>query len=298
MSLVSTLSEVQVHEVDEQTVRAYEHEGPHYSEAFNLFKEAAAYVCILASTTVGPSPVWDVRQAVLGGHLVRMFKLMRFVLEESIEKRAEMLAILVRLLAECVINLRYLIRNDSPDLIDSFVAYSLQHERDLANRIRENIRENGGEELPIERRMLKSIEKTFLNSGIPESELPKKRVHNWGDNNLYEKAKDVLVGEAYLAIFGGPSRNVHGGWHDLLQHHLECVAPEQFKANLEFTRPRPQPIYALTELIAETLSGCTELLGHPEVTPLFARLSDLHRRNRMASNLHEEYFVRRRDVGR
>lgn len=298
MSLASTLSEVQVHEVDEQTVRAYEHEGPHYSEAFNLFKEAAAYVCILASTTVGPSPDWDVRQAVLGGHLVRMFKLMRFVLEESIEKRAEMLAILVRLLAECVINLRYLIQNDNPDLIDSFVAYSLQHERDLANRIRENIRENGGEELPIERRMLKSIEKTFLNSGIPESELPKKKVHNWGDKNLYEKAKDVLLGEAYLAIFGGPSRNVHGGWHDLLQHHLECVAPEQFKANLEFTRPRPQPIYALTGLIAETLSGYTELLGHPEVTPLFARLSDLHRRNRMASNLHEEYLVRRRDEER
>ena len=230
---------------------------------------------------------------MLGGHLVRMFKLMRFVLEESIEKRAELLAILVRLLAECVINLRYLIQNDSRELVDSFVAYSLQHERDLANRIRDSVRENDGRELPIERRMLNSIERTFLNSGIAEVDLPKKKVHNWGEKNLYEKAKDVLLGEAYLAIFGGPSRNVHGGWHDLLQHHLECVAPEQFKANLEFTRPRPQPIYALTGLIAETLSGYVELLGHPDVAPLFVRLSDLHRRNLLASNLHEEYLVRR-----
>ncbi len=200
---------------------------------------------------------------------------------------------MVRLLAECIINLRYLIQNDSPDLFQSFLAYSLQHERGLANRIRENIKENEGTELPIERRMLNSIERTFLNSGIPAHALPKKKVHNWGDKNLYEKAKEVLLGEAYLAIFGGPSRNVHGGWHDLLQYHLECVAPEQFKANLEFNRPRPQPIYALTGLIAETLSGYAELLGHPDVTPLFARLSDLFRRNQLASNLHEEYLVRR-----
>jgi hypothetical protein len=293
MSLAATLAEIEVHEVDELAIRAFQHEGMHYSEAFNLFKEAAAYVCILANTTVGSSPTWDVRQAVLGGHLVRMFKLMRFVLEESIENRAELLSILVRLVAECVLNLRYLIQNDNRELIDSFVTYSLQHERDLASRIRDNVRENDGQELPIERRMLNSIERTFLNSGVDEADLPKKRVQNWGGKNLHEKAKDVFLGEAYLAIFGGPSGNVHGGWHDLLQHHLKVVAPEQFKANLEFTTPRPQPIYALTGLIAETLSGYVELLAHSEVGPLFARLSDLHRRNLLASNLHEEYLVQR-----
>jgi len=81
-----------------------------------------------------------------------MFKLMKFVMEESIECRDEMLSVLVRLLAECVINLRYLIRNNSTELIQSYLAYSLRHEKDLADLIRRNVHDRSGIELPIEAR--------------------------------------------------------------------------------------------------------------------------------------------------
>jgi hypothetical protein len=291
MAIASMLAEIDRTAVDETELSTFDNERQHYGVAFNLFRETTGCVCILASTTVGSEPAWNVEQAVLGGHLVRMFKLMKFVMEESIECRDEMLSVLVRLLAECVINLRYLIHKNSSELIQSYLAYSLRHEKDLADLIRRNVRDRSGVELPIERRMLRSIQRTFDNSLFPEKSLPPKKLRNWGDKNLFEKAKDVELGDAYLAIFGGPSRNVHGGWHDLLQYHLECESPGVFRPNLEFTRPRPQAVYSLTHLISETLLRYTELLGHPSLGPLHDRIADIVGRNQLASDLHERYLV-------
>lgn len=291
MSLESTLAAIESTRVDEVELTSFTRESQHFSVAFNLFREAASYVCVLANVTVGSTQAWNVEQAVLGGHLVRMFKLMRFAMEESIEHREEMLSVLIRLLAECVINLRYLIRNSSPELIRSYIACSLQHEKELATLIRSNIDARAGEALPIEVRMLRSISITFENSRLTEEELPVKKIRNWGDKNLFEKAKDVGLGEAYLAIFGGPSRNVHGGWQDILHYHLECDSPGVFRPMLEFKQPRPQAIYSLTHLIVETMMGYVELLDHPSLRQVFDALADLDERNHAASNAHENYLV-------
>ena len=223
-----------------------------------------------------------------------MFKLMCFVLGESVEDRAELLSVLTRLLAECVINLRFLVLNRSDDLINSYVAYSLQHEKELGDLIKSNIGKRAGEELPIERRMLNSISRTFENSCFPEPSLPAKKIKNWGNKNLFERAKEVDLGQAYLAIFGGPSRNVHGGWQDLIQFHLELVGPGEFKPNMKFARPRPQPIFSLTHLISETLFGYATSLEHASLEPVLARIADLDRRNGVASRLHEQFLIANR----
>jgi hypothetical protein len=291
MSIESTLASIDKTRVDATELGAFTRESQHFSIAFDLFREAASYVCVLANVTVGPTQSWNVEQAVLGGHLVRMFKLMRFVMEESIEHREEMLSVLIRLLAECVINLRFFVQDLSPELLQSYLAYSLHHEKELATLIRSNIDGRGGDKLPIEERMLRSIARTFENSLVKEEDLPARKIRNWGEKNLFEKAKDVGLGEAYLAIFGGPSRNVHGGWQDLLHYHLTCEAPGVFRPRLEFKQPRPQPIYTLTHLISETLMGYVELLGHPALQSILAFLADLIERNHMANRAHEEYLV-------
>lgn len=291
MSLESTLADIEKTRIEGTELASFTRESQHFEVAFNLFREAASYVCVLANVTIGPIQVWNVEQAVLGGHLVRMFKLMRFAMEESIEHREEMLSVLVRLLAECVINLRFLVRNYSPELIRSYLVYSLQHEKELATFIKSNIHARAGETLPIEERMLSSIARTFENSLLREEELPTKKIRNWGEKNLFEKAKDIGLGEAYLGIFGGPSRNVHGGWQDLLQYHLECESPGVFRPRLEFKHPRPQAIYSLTHLITETLMRYVELLDHPSHDLVFDALVDLDARNHAASQAHEEYLV-------
>lgn len=291
MSLESTLADIEKTRVEGTELASFTRESQHFGVAFNLFREAASYICVLANVTIGPTQAWNVEQAVLGGHLVRMFKLMRFAMEESIERREEMLSVLVRLLAECVINLRFLVRNYSPELIRSYVVYSLQHEKELSALIRSNIDARAGEALPIEERMLRSIARTFENSLLKEEELPTKKIRNWGEKNLFEKAKDIELGEVYSAIFGGPSRNVHGGWQDLLQYHLECESPGVFQPKLEFKNPRPQAIYSLTHLIAGTLMGYVEFLDHPNLDLVFDALTDLDERNRAASQAHELYLV-------
>ncbi|MBL8498531.1 hypothetical protein ABF87_03580 [Nitrosomonas sp. JL21] len=298
MSLESTLAAIEKTRIEWTDLASFTRESKHFEVAFNLFREAASYVCVLANICVGPIQAWNVEQAVLGGNLVRMFKLMRFAMEESIEHREEMLSVLVRLLAECVINLRFLVRNSSPELIRSYLLYSLQHEKELAALIKSNIDARAGEVLPIEERMLRSIARTFENSLLKEEELPAKKIRNWGEKNLFEKAKDIGLGDAYLAIFGGPSRNVHGGWQDLLQYHLECESPGIFRPRLEFKNPRPQAIYSLTHLIAETLMEYVELLNHPSLDPVFDVLEDLKERNYAASQAHEGYLVAKMSANR
>lgn len=293
MTIESILADVAETSINEAEIRAFSSEGQHYGVAFDLFREAAGCVCILANVLDGERRGWGVSQAVLGGHLVRMFQLMRFVMEESIEHRDELMSVLIRLLSECVINLRFLIQEYSEELTESYLASSLQHERELAELVRKNVRERGSS-LPIEDRMLTSIDRTFANSCFPESKLPAKKIRNWGNKNLFEKAQAIGLDAAYIAIFGGPSRNVHGGWQDLLQYHLECVSPGLFRPKLEFSRPRPQAVYALTHLISETLLWYVDLLDNPEVKPVEMRLQEIISKNHMATGLHEAFLSQHR----
>lgn len=293
MPLPDFVEEFDRTEVDEAPVRQFERNTQYFDLAFNLFRETAQWVCLLANTTVGDRPTWDVSPAVYGGHLVRMFKLMCCLLEEAIKNRAEFMWIVIRLLAECVINFRFLVEKRSEELIRSYLMHSLQHERELRDRITANVEVRNGKALPIERRMLASIERTFANSRIAVNDLPDRRIRNWGNKSLFQKAKAVGLGDAYLSIFGGPSRNVHGGWQDLLQHHLECKAPGEFAPRMEFTAPRPQPIFALSCLIVRSLIAYIGMLGHPDIEPAVQKLRDLIQRVELADELHEDFLATR-----
>jgi len=111
---------------------------------------------------------------------------------------------------ECIINTSFILKNYSPELVLSYKSYSLKHEKKLMNRINENIKHRGGEVLPIEERMLKSINHSFRVSRVEPEQIKAKELRDWGNKNIYQKAEDVGLGEAYLAAFGGPSHGIHG----------------------------------------------------------------------------------------
>ena len=228
-----------------------------------------------------------------GGNLVRLFKLTRFIIEEAAHDRAELMWVLIRLTAECVINLQYLTEYGSPDLIDSYLFQSLQHERELRQLILANISSRSGTRLPIEERMLASIQRTFTNSCVEADHVPSKKIRDWGGKNFFEKTKAVHLDHAYSAIFAAPSRNVHGGWHDLLQHHLDCNKPGEFSPRLDFTKPQAQPIFALSVLVIECLRTYIEMLAHDELDVLRPRLIDLENRIRLVDKLHEDFLSSR-----
>jgi hypothetical protein len=112
--------------------------------------------------------------------------------------------------------------------------------------------------LPIEQRMLNSIERTARIAGLALEDIDLNNRTPWGGKNLREKAKAVGLDGAYLAAFGGMSHNVHGAWQDLCQFHLETNGDGRFQPNMEWGRPRPQPLLAVATI---ALGAVQDFLG-------------------------------------
>jgi uncharacterized protein DUF5677 len=291
MSLEATIADIERVEVSEDAASLFVREGQYLELAFNLLRETGQWVCVASCLSVGDRPIWNVRQAVIGGHLVRLFKLIRLLLETVNTDRAELMWVLLRLASECVINLRYLLLDNSDEVVQSYLHQSLQHERELKHVIERNIAARNGERLPIEDRMLGSIAKAFEKSQVREDDLPVPRIRHWGGKNAFEKAEAIGLEDAYLAVFGGPSRNIHGGWRDLLEHHLVCEAPGQFAPNLEFSSVRrPQPIFATASMIVPGLIDYVDHLAVGQLAIVREKLLDLYGRILLADRLHEAYL--------
>ena len=285
-----TIGDIEPVTVNRSEVESFEKNSQYAELAFNLFRETAQWVCLFAAI-LGERPSWNVHEAILGGHLVRLFKLTRCILEVA-QERAEIMWIFLRLSAECLINFRFLLANASDELFASYLHQSLQHDRELLWQIDQNVAARGGAVLPIEKRMRHSVARTFERSGVNMSDLPEKKIHNWGSKNLFERAQAVGLDSAYFAIFGGPSRNVHGGWRDLLEHHLDYKSDGQFTPHLDFSgESRPQALFAAAYITVPALLHYIEVLG-PAVGMEAARrrLQDLGERVSLADTLHEQFL--------
>lgn len=233
-------------EIDDEQVRAFKSEGDFIALSVSLLIEAGSYVCVGGNLYPAETRNWNRDEAVLGGHLVRLYKLIDGILDQTCKHRRETSFVLARLAFECIVNLRYLIAHASDELFRSYRNYSLQHERQLLARIKANIEARGGQKLPIERRMIKSIERSFRVSGTDVEDAPEIREQNWGGANIFERAKAVGLAGAYLAAFGGGSHTVHGNWQDLVEHHLEDIDDSSFCADFEWHAPQPQVLDAIT----------------------------------------------------
>lgn len=294
MSLDSILASIDAVVVDEAELRSVDREAPFFRAAFDLVRETTQFVCLFASVNYSVTPTWNVRQAILGGHLVRLFKLSRSLLDNVNEKRGELIWVLLRLSAECVINFSYFLANPSDETYTSYLHHSLQYERDLLRKIQTNIAARGDASWPIEERMRTSIMRAFERSQVTIDSLPEKRIRDWAGKNLFQKAESLGLEQAYFAIIGGPSRNIHGGWRDLLEHHLTSEVDGQFRPNLEFSElRRPQPLFAMASMVVPALDEYVRFLAAPKLDRVRPLLADLHRRIRLADSLHEEYLQRR-----
>lgn len=255
-----------------------------------LMVETASYVCV-AACTMGAKPVWDRDRAAICGNMVRLYKLLHSVLDQTCQRRQETSFILSRLVFETVVNIRYMIRKFSSELIDMYVAYSFRHERKLRDDIQENIDARHGVVLPIEDRMLRSINRSAAAAGISLDDVDPKQRGPWGGKNLYDKSEAVGLGRAYLAAFGGTSHSVHGNWHEIYGNHLHWDEKEGFTPNLDWHRPRPQVLFALCALVVETLRDYFVFMGGEQAKMLFDELlSDLNDRVFQVNDAHEAYL--------
>ena len=284
------IPQVKKTELDIEAISKFASEHDFVGVAVDLMIEAGSHVCIAACALPYPAKAWNVDEAVLGGHLVRLYKLLSGLLDQTCQRRRETTFILARLAFECIVNLRYLVKFYDVELLNSYKSYSLQHEKKLLNRIELNIEAHDGDELPIETRMKNSISRAFSRSNLTPEDIPGKKIQNWGNKNLFEKAEAIGLDQAYLAMFGGGSHHIHGNWQDLLDHHLDFTEDGLFTPNLEWSQPRPQLLTTMAILSAEAVKEYIQWTKYPELSEHISILDNFIERVILFDRMHEEWL--------
>ena len=191
-------------------------------------------------------------------------------------EHGETVQILDRCILESSIDLQYLLMKDDGTVYDRFVRVGLKSERELYDIIQENIRNRNGQELEIERDMLRSITRTCEHSGVKIEEIDL-RAGSWG-GSYRDRMTGIGSGEGYPIFQGMASQAVHGSWSDLIRNYL----------NKSDTGYEPKPDHTQTEgkLFGPTALFATNaarvyidrFFGPRDAEPLVQRLDDLQQR--------------------
>lgn len=293
-TFLEQLEDVKAVDVGEDRLKTFTTEDDFNSLSVELLIEVGSYVCIAGNLLPVENKRWRRNEAILGGHLVRLYKLISALLDQVCQRRREITFIIARLIFECIVNLRFLILHaDDPDVFDSYIAYSLKQEKRLHERIHANIEKRGGEILPVEKRMLASIARVVAASNTSIEALSSSRPKEWADKNLFQRAGDVGLDEVYLGTFGGPSASIHGNWMDLLGMHLEPPDDEiGFKPSFSWTNPRPQIADTTALLAVDAVREYFQLLFENDSSVLDNQLKNLSDRIRRAMEAHEAFLIK------
>jgi hypothetical protein len=262
-------------------------------ESYKILKETMIHLIIMSNQILindeGNTSGRERNEAILIGLLHRICRISKGFFAEVVNRRMDTSFIIGRSIAESAINLMYLIKKNEPNLYEEYVRYSLRHEKKLLIIIKKNIKKRG-KILPIEKRMINSIERTFRMSLIDVSTIDVKSYKNWG-GSIYKRFEELELTLIYQAIFGGWSRNVHGNWQDLLFNDLEYINGYYYIKE-KSQRIRPQPLNAIAILLQYTGKNyaLNQFPESDERDDILKRFDELSNITRKIDDLHEEFL--------
>ena len=175
-------------------------------------------------------------------------------------------------------------------MFDEFIEYSLREEKKLLQKIEQNIKGRGGKELPIEKRMVRSIMRAFDQSGLTLEQVNEKSRTSWG-GSIFKRAQAIGMEDAYSSFMGLPSHSIHGNWQDLITNHLD-YNDGSFIPNTDWTECRPQAPFSISLIsVALDLEYLEKVIpDYHEKKEIKERLNDLFLRIRIADELHEKFI--------
>lgn len=280
-------------EINESAIAMFDSENGFMNLAVELLKEVGVFTTISACAyrldESNTPRKWSRNEAITGGLMIRITKLQSSFIDQICQGRMEIAMILFRCIGESLINIRYLLEKNSDVLSDKFIEYSLREEKRLLNKIRTNVLERGSE-LPIEKRMINSINHTFQVSSFKPEDVNENKRESW-EETIYKRAEAVGMKDMFFSIFSLPSHDVHGNWQNLLSNHLE-FEDGMFSPNPDWKAPRPQPLFAICVLSADVnrLYLMKALPDCPDRQRVLALLDDLDFRVRIVDKLHEKFL--------
>jgi hypothetical protein len=257
--------------------------------AFELYKEVASISTLISSifNSNDGDISFERNQSVNAGLIIRITKYMRSVLAllcDGVSEHGEVIMTLNRCILESAIKLRFFCEKADQRDYDNFVKSSLKPEKEAYKIIEDNIRERGGE-LPIEKRMKHSIERTIRLSGYTINDLD--------SIPQFKNFKDILISlemeNLYSFAQSIPSHSIHGNWVDLLLHNLE-ESGSGFRPKPESLIPDARLICPINIVILDAIKSYLNkyFSGHKLTSTLLDRISDLENRNSKVDGFHEK----------
>jgi hypothetical protein len=283
------------YELDQDALAAAVEEEPFVDASFELLKDVTHDVTILGNAgriaADGTRIPFSRDEAVLGGLVVRTMKLLHGFLHGANDHGAEIGNYFLRGIAETSLNLRFLIREDSPATFQAFVAHSFRNDKRLLDDIEKRVDGRGGVVLPIEQRMRESVDRTLRRSGLTLADIPSNRTNTWP--SFEARLTALNMGATYTGVFGGPSSYIHGTWHELLFYNLTDVEGG-FELDSSWGALRPQYLLGLVIFIAEASVDYIDYLfsEYTETQYLRERLVRAHGKALQLTKLHEEFLNR------
>jgi hypothetical protein len=230
--------------------------------------------------------------------MIRIAKFMVVVAQLAAKgDRAEVVLALNRSIMESAINLEFLIVKNDERYFGQFVRFSLGPERELYDIIQANVAARGGEEWPIENRMLASINDVCQGSGVKIEEVNQK-YGDWG-GGVKERLKAIDKEDLYVAMQRIPSHAVHGTWVDLYMHHLDHdLKSDVFRPQPKFSWVDARVLGPVATLVLSATKVYIErfFVKIPEINVPLERINDLCTRLTRADVTHEEAVIQKRSA--
>jgi hypothetical protein len=261
--------------------------------AFDLYRETAIVLSVSTHASPVENGVLTRNQAICAGLLVRIVKFMTAVMQLSAStNRGEVVMTLNRSIHESELNLRFLLLKNEARFYDQFVNFSLGPEREMYDIIQRNIAKRTGKILPIEQRMLESIDRVCKASGVEITNVDPK-FRDWGGpvrNRLIALGEEDLYATHRIG-----SHAVHGTWVDLLFHNLK-ESNGGFEVVAEHSPVDSRLMLPLCEKLLQATEQYIEFFfpDMPELKPLLRRIGDLRERAEKVDRAAEEWLVKKR----
>lgn len=252
--------------------------------AFELLKEASLTLFFLVYRT--PDRPFERNEAIRRGLIKRLNLLGKSLLSDVCNNSGYQQLQISRQIVEAASNYFYLSEDDeSGSRHDAYIFDSLASEKANLALIEEQVKERGGEVLPIEERMHRSMERMASVAGVDLESVPGRGKSGWP--SAIERL-NALSPTAYPSYRSG-SLAVHSGWTVLLLQDLDDVA-SGFSLD-PVVSPALQPMTAAGIVIAETAAHYIEVEGDDLERSFFSeRLEEVIGKIRDLDVAHEHYM--------